>query len=84
MHDSSEGLRSIIGRKLIEQVHPFEETALVEHCKNPDHLHPGCSKDDQNQLECYKRSYVAIVKAELMSDDVICEIGLNLNFAIPI
>ena len=38
MHDSSEGLRSIIGRKLIEQVDPFEETALVEHCKNPDQL----------------------------------------------
>ena len=38
MHDSSEGLRSIIGRKSIEQVDPFEEAALVEHCKNPDQL----------------------------------------------
>ena len=38
MHDSSEGLRSIIGRKLIEQVDPFEEAALVEHCKNLDQL----------------------------------------------
>ena len=84
MHDSSVGLRSIIGRKLIEQVDPFEETALVEHCKNPDQLGRGCSKDDKNELECHKRSYVAIVEAELISDDVICEIGSNLNFAIPI
>ena len=75
MHDSFEGLRSITGRNLIVEVDPFDETALVEH---PDQFVRGCLTDERNQLECQRRSYVAMADANL-SGDVICDIGSNLN-----
>ena len=83
MPDSSEGLRSIIGRKLVEQLDTFDKAALVQHCKNPEQLRRGCSKVDRNQLECQRRSNVDIVDADLC-ENVICEIELNFNFGIPI
>ena len=83
MHDSFEGLRSMIGRNWTAHLEPFHETALVESCKNPDQFGRSCSKVEKNRLVCHRKSHVANVDVEL-HHDVMREIGSNLNFAIPI
>ena len=74
MQVSSEGLTSMIVRNMIVEGVLLEETALVEHCKNPDQFGLGCSSDDKNQAECHRRSYVDMVDDE-QEGDVICKTG---------
>ena len=61
MHDSLEGLRSIIGKNLMDDRDPFCGSFVVEHCKNPDQFGRGSSVEDKNQLVCHMRSQVDIV-----------------------
>ena len=87
MHDSFDGLRSMIGRKVIVDADFCAVIALVEHCKNPDQLGRGFADEERNQAECHNELCVIISDVEiraLLRDDAASEIDSNFNFPIPL
>ena len=51
MHDSLEGLRSIIGQNLMDDWDHFRGSCAVEHCKSPDQFGRGSSVDDSSNIK---------------------------------